>query len=510
MTGRSDLFLPGQKLVWCVAPLLAMCMAGCSGSEYRFPGHKPKPGVMSVTAICSPTTLQPGQTSQCSATVVVTGSFTMAVTWSASAGEISTSGLFTAPMVASKTSVTITATSQGDSTKSGTTTVTVSPTQTTGNVQPIVVDEGPAPQTFTAVNEAFVTVTVCIPNTSTCQDIDHVLVDTGSSGLRLLSSAGGGELTLSLPNETDSSGNALLECQLFVSGYTWGNVAQADIRLAGEIASSAPVQVIIPSTSSPGVPGSCSSRSTQPNAGDSVSALGANGILGVGLFQQDCGLACTTANRTIPDVYYTCKTFGCTSTYVTLTQQVTNPVTLFAADNNGVLLELPAVPNGGSLDPSGSLIFGIGTQTNNGLGSATVYTVPDSGKNAGNITTTFNGKSYPSSFIDSGSNGIFFLDTATTGIPQCAQPLDSWYCPLSSPDNLSAMNQGANGNSGTVNFSIENARTLFQGNNTAFSTLGGPITGSFEWGLGFFYGRNVFTAIENMSTPGGTGPYYAY
>jgi hypothetical protein len=28
--------------------------------------------------------------------------------------------------------------------------------------------------------------------------------------------------------------------------------------------------------------------------------------------------------------------------------------------------------------------------------------------------------------------------------------------------------------------------------------------------LSFFYGRNVFTAIENMSTPGGTGPYFAY
>jgi hypothetical protein len=28
--------------------------------------------------------------------------------------------------------------------------------------------------------------------------------------------------------------------------------------------------------------------------------------------------------------------------------------------------------------------------------------------------------------------------------------------------------------------------------------------------LTFFFGRNMFTAIENMSTPGGPGPYYAY
>ncbi len=35
-------------------------------------------------------------------------------------------------------------------------------------------------------------------------------------------------------------------------------------------------------------------------------AFGANGILGVGLFQQDCGPACTSANQTIPAVYYDC------------------------------------------------------------------------------------------------------------------------------------------------------------------------------------------------------------
>jgi hypothetical protein len=189
---------------------------------------------------------------------------------------------------------------------------------------------------------------------------------------------------------------------------------------------------------------------------------------------------------------------------------VTNPVTLFAEDNNGVLIQLPAVPNGGALNPSGSLIFGIGTQANNGLGNATVYTVPDSGTNAGDITTTFNGKSYPASFIDSGSNGIFFLDPVTTGIPQCAQPYNPWYCPVRSPDDLSAVNQGTNGNQGTVNFAIEDATTVFSGSNTAFSTLGAPFPGSFDWGLAFFFGRNMFTAIENMSTPGGPGPYYAY
>ena len=162
------------------------------------------------------------------------------------------------------------------------------------------------------------------------------------------------------------------------------------------------------------------------------------------------------------------------------------------------------------------MIFGIGTQSNNGLGSATVYPVPDNGSFAGNIITTFNGKSYPNSFIDSGSNGIFFLDSATTGISACAGQNSGWYCPTTSPDNLSATNQGqdANGNpvgtAGTVNFAIENADTLFNTNNTAFNTLGTPNPGAFDWGLAFFFGRNVFTAIDQMSTPAGTGPYFAY
>src|SRR5580704_11299711 len=74
------------------------------------------------------------------------------------------------------------------------------------NVEPILVDQGPAALTNagkTAVNEVFVSVQVCMPGTSTCQTIDHIQVDTGSSGLRLISGLGtgnpaGGELTLAL------------------------------------------------------------------------------------------------------------------------------------------------------------------------------------------------------------------------------------------------------------------------------------------------------------------------
>lgn len=468
--------------------------------------------ITSVTVTCSPSTVQPPQTSQCSAIVMGTGSFSSAVSWTTTGGQISSSGVLTPPIVSSPTNVTVTATSTQDSTKSGTATVTVNPAQSANNVAPIIVDAGPDPTNAFDANVPFVTITICVPNTNTCQTIDHVTVDTGSSGLRIVSTL----LTISLPQASDSKGNPLDECLAFLDGYVWGPVATADITVAGEKASAVPVQVMIPDAGPPPVPSSCSSQNPpggNGNEGASVDAFGANGLIGVGLFQQDCGPACVT-NNPPPDVYYDCPASGCNPTNVTLAQQLANPVAMFATDNNGVLIQFPSVPDGGSGAANGFLIFGIGTESNNGLGSSMVYPVPDSGNNAGNFTTIFGGTPYPGSFIDSGSNGLFFLNTATTQIPTCPSPNQDWYCPTTSPDNLTAVNQGSDGKSGpTTHFSLEDASTLFNnnnGNNTAFSTLGGPNPGSFDWGLSFFFGRDVFSAIENMGAPGGTPPYYAY
>jgi len=48
------------------------------------------------------------------------------------------------------------------------------------------------------------------------------------------------------------------------------------------------------------------------------------------------------------------------------------------------------------------------------------------------------------------------------------------------------------------------------GGDSVFPNLGGPSAGNFDWGLPFFFGRNVFTAIETRNTPAGTGPFWAY
>jgi hypothetical protein len=367
---------------------------------------------------------------------------------------------------------------------------------TTNNVQAIVVNTGP---TGNYIDGAFTTVTVCVPGSITnCQTISGVLVDTGSSGLRILSSA----LMLTLPQQMGTGGAPIVECLPFVDGFTWGPVQMADMTIAGEKASSMAIQVI-GSASFPTIPASCSSNGSEE---DDLASLGVNGILGVGNFAQDCGEACVVNGGANAGFYYVCPAGGCAITTEALADQVVNPVVLFAKDNNGVILELPAV-TGAETGITGSLIFGIGTQSNNGLGSATVYGIDP---NTGNFTTTYKGVTYSDqSFLDSGSNAIYFLDTATTGFQTCAD-LTFWYCPAAT-QNLSAMNQGANGASGTVQFVVGNADTLTANASDGVANgLAGPNTGMFDWGLPFFFGRNVYTAIEGQNTPGGAGPYWAY
>jgi hypothetical protein len=360
------------------------------------------------------------------------------------------------------------------------------------NFQSIVVNAGPANNYF---NGAFTTVTICAPGQSTCQTIDGVLVDTGSTGLRVLASS----VTLSLPQQTDASGAPVAECAQFLDGFTWGPVQTADIRLGGEQASAVPIQVIgAPAFTN--IPASCSSTGVPE---DTLDALGANGILGIGLFRQDCGGGCTVAGPSNPGFYYSCPASGCVSIGQALTRQLQNPVWLFPADNNGVVIQLPSVPTGGAVTDTGMMAFGIGTQSDNALGAATVLTVDPNG----NFTTIYGGVAYASSFIDAGSNGIFFLDSKTTGLPVCSVSPD-FYCPATL-QSLSATNRGVNNATSAVTFSVGNVDNL-NGRFNAFSEVAGPSPGNFDWGLSFFYGRTIYTAIEGQTTPGGTGPYFAY
>jgi hypothetical protein len=379
---------------------------------------------------------------------------------------------------------------------------------TTGAAANMVsVTVGPGPSAASSsFNIPYVSVTVCVTGSSNCVTLNHVLVDTGSTGLRLMASALAG---LPLVSQSDPSinGNVMAECLPFADGYTWGTVATASIKIGGETASAVPVQIIDDDSSfSPTVPASCTSNGASLN---SIDAFSANGILGVGLFSQDCGSYCAQSTGNL-DWYYSCTQSHCSTTTQALDRQVDNPVTLFAVDNNGVILELPAIPASGATSASGYLVFGIGTQSNNSLGSAIVLSVEPY---TGQFTTSFEGHSLNGSFLDSGSNGFFFVDASITNCPSSVGA--QFYCPSSSLD-LTATDQGANGNTSAVSFQVASLSQLssanFARNDVAGSgsSIAGLGSDYFDWGLPFFYGRSVYVAIEGLAAGSATGPYFAF
>jgi len=105
--------------------------------------------ISSVVAECIPSTIAAGTTSQCNATVQGTGNYSSAVTWSVSAGTISTGGLFTAPAVAG--TVTISATSTQDRAKVGTVSVIVQLPQPT--ITSVVVTCNPSVVNTSAISQ---------------------------------------------------------------------------------------------------------------------------------------------------------------------------------------------------------------------------------------------------------------------------------------------------------------------------------------------------------------------
>jgi hypothetical protein len=360
---------------------------------------------------------------------------------------------------------------------------------------------------------AFISVLVCSPTNGACQTIPDILVDTGSFGLRLLAS----QVTVPLTPLTDTNGNTLYDCVQFVdNSFLWGAVAPANFVVGAELAASTSVQLIAnPSFS---IPSGCSGTNE-----DTQTLLGANGILGVGPEPFDCGLACDpSAGGTAPAVYYLCSSGGsCNTTFVSCgticqdanpNQQVTNPVFNFPADNNGTILTLQSV-NDVAPTASGTLTFGIDTEANNAIPStATLFTLDSSD----NFTTNFNSQALTASFIDSGSNGLFFPQT--NNLPNICPDNSSWYCPPTTTAFIATNVDPNNGTtSNTVNFSVDNFDTVTQANPSAaaFSNLAGPMPCtaspcSFDWGLPFFYGRSVFTAIDGTTVGTTPGPFWAY
>ncbi|HUE62982.1 MAG TPA: DUF3443 family protein [Rhizomicrobium sp.] len=408
---------------------------------------------------------------------------------------------------------------------SGTTgTTTTTPPAPLSNFATITVDGGPAalgvgPNAYIAANTPYVSVILCAPGSTTnCQTVDHVLVDNGSVGLRIFASVINASLLSALPLETDPNSNPVGSCYGFVDGYMFGSVRQADFQVGGETVANMPFMAVADAGVFSTVPGSCSSGGGSNLNG--VQAFGANGVMGIGVTPTDCGAACTRAGGSGAATYYDCPNTGCGAIVSRISsasapfQQLPNPVAAMSVDNNGTIISLPAAPNAGQATMTGTLYFGIGTQTNNSLGSATV--LANSSAGVGLLTATYNGVSLNESFLDSGTNLYFFVDRT---IATCTQSqLQGYYCPTT-PETLSPTLQSQNGASVSAAFTLNNAQMLASSNFAVLPGIGanpnlvGVLSAyphSFDFGLPFFYGRNVYTAIEGRSAGGFTGPYFAY
>ncbi len=464
----------------------------------------------------------------------------------------------------------------------------------TSNTADLNVSFGLLGQSGGYVNNITTTVTVCVPNTTTCTTIPDVLVDTGSVGLRLLSSgaenvtAGAQVGSLGLPTITDSStGYPLYECVLFGDlSYTWGQMAYATVTVGSETASQVPAAS--GGTANGGIPIQIISDETPPEGigyedvayynpclgptyeddetqidADTVAGLGSNGILGIGNFPQDCAIAntneCTNISTTTGQ-YLEYDSAGETvdeeedgevvgTTVVNylveptpLNYQAWNPVSAFPVDNTGSIINLPSVPSSGAMSVTGTLTFGIGTETNNAITTQTVYELDADG----NFNSAeYNGITYTSansggSFLDSGSNALYILDETTLGTSNGVTMGDcivsgndiGWYCPTTgtTPEPFDMLpltltgytTSGTNNPSTTLSLVLGNYDTLSATNNAAFNDFAGPSCegGSadcqpsdgvspdyIDLGLPFFFGQpnGVFIGISTPSNP--NGPY---
>jgi Bacterial Ig-like domain (group 2) len=116
---------PVVSLVLPLCLIVCISVASCSGGGSGMGFTPPPPVPVSISISPTSATVQSGNTQQFTATV--TGSTNTAVTWLASSGTISSSGLYTAPSVGTNTSATITATAKADTFKSASASVTVTP-----------------------------------------------------------------------------------------------------------------------------------------------------------------------------------------------------------------------------------------------------------------------------------------------------------------------------------------------------------------------------------------------
>ncbi len=348
---------------------------------------------------------------------------------------------------------------------------------------------------YNSLDMPFASLTICATGTSNCTTVNNILVDTGSFGLRIYGSQISG---LGIAPNT-SGGDEIGECAFFGSGSTWGAISTVDAVIGGEPKITIPIQVMDDNDAFASAPSDCT-RGTELIATPEEAHF--NGILGIGGYSNDA----------IFTDYFSCANDSCSLLETAPSADVVpNPAAAFPVDNNGVVVSLPSISASGEPSATGTLYFGIGTESDNQPGSVTTF-LQNSDTNSEDfldINTIFSG-STASGFFDTGSNGYFFNDNS---IKQCSDG-SGFYCPSSTVSESATIQSVGSSVSEVVDFNIADADS-FNSDYAAFNDLGGTYDGGssydgFDWGLPFFFGRTVYIGIAGASSPLGTGPYTSY
>jgi hypothetical protein len=342
------------------------------------------------------------------------------------------------------------------------------------NVIPVHVD-GASPWK----NIPEISVTLCVPGTSNCQTIPHILVDTASTGLRVYAQA----IHLPLQSELDPQGNPIAECV-----WAFGYIKRADIALGGLKAPNLPLQVL--ESTDPNMPSNCTPDETpyDPNS--------YNGMLGLSPSMHDV----QTWN------FYSCGNGGCVSASVPPEQMPQNPVSAFPTDNNGYAVKFPGISAQGVESVTGHLIFGLGTRPNNQLPFVLNPIVPQA--TWGQFKVESNGNTYTSAF----DTGTWQYNFPALGADVCTDNA-SMLCPASPLQVQVKLVDATGATVHTATLHVANYDD-FPSTNNAFNDIATTVAGSNDLMLGmpFFYGKTIYFAIENQYTPQypWTGPWVAY
>jgi hypothetical protein len=359
--------------------------------------------------------------------------------------------------------------------------------QLADNIVPIEVRQ----VTPTQYNKLFVDVTVCNAARQ-CRTVPDVLVDTGSTGLRLLRGALDG---LDLAPVKDPRGRALSNWSSFGSGDLWGTMHFAQVRV-GAIATTRAIPVEVYDL--PGRRDKLPDGYANVDARREIARMG-NGILGIsphrhharGYYVKGDKAGAPGASRWV-------------EVRVDAARQLTNPIAYFPAPyDNGSVISLPEVDwTSGANRVQGWLGLGIGAATEALFphGARVVsHDLDDDGLFPAAIgTRRFD------VLVDSGTNALS-LDLSHLGVSRHARYASYYDAPAPVPIEL-AVRSGDD--------YVRLARPLYVGPTVKYlkerSTHAAlPMVVGWDeaprslsvLGLPFFYGRTVATGLRGTVNP---------